>query len=91
MKEGVLLLPVTIILTIPALRELYAGFASIWDNLLVSLRSNISVQGPMSLSDTFGFFVQMMLVATCSMTILFRRYYAVRARKRFYEAIKMYG
>ena len=69
--DGVLLLPVTIILTIPALRGLYVGSPpfGIFLGRSQALRSEF-VGGLKPLSDTFCFFPQMMIVALCSMVLL---------------------
>ena len=96
--EGVLLLPITIVLTIPTLRDLYvdsppfgiylgrswvlrfwfradAALRYIWvllaDNDSCMLSPQVLVQGLTQISDTFGFFLQMMIVAICSMILLY--------------------
>ena len=71
--EGVFLLPVTIILTIPALRSLYVGSPpfGIYLGRSQALRPQILVRGLTLLSDTFGFFLQMMIVTLCSMILLY--------------------
>ena len=71
--EGIFLLPVTIILTIPALRGLYVGSPpfGIYLGRSQALRPQILVRGLTLLSDTFGFFLQMMVVALCSIMLLY--------------------
>jgi len=72
-SDAILLLPVTIILTIPTLRNLYVGSPPF--GVLIgksrALRSQIPVRVLTLLSDTFGFFLQMVIVAVCSMVLVY--------------------
>jgi len=72
-SDAILLLPITIILTIPTLRNLYVGSPPF--GVLIgksrALRSQIPVRVLTLLSDTFGFFLQMVIVAVCSMVLVY--------------------
>lgn len=70
MNDAVLLLPVTIVLTIPTLRNLYVGLPT-FGIYIGRPCSHILIQELTPLSDTFGFFLQMMTVALCSMILLY--------------------
>ena len=72
-NEAILLLPITIILTIPTLRGLYTGSPpfGIYIGGCRALRFHISVRVLTLLSDTFGFVLQMMTVAVCSIILVY--------------------
>ena len=71
-SDAILLLPITIILTIPTLRNLYVGSPPF--GVLIgksrALRSQTPVRVLTLLSDMFDFFLQMVIVAVCSMVLV---------------------
>ena len=69
--EGTLLFPVTVILTIPALRNLYPGEPPFGIYIGRSLGHSDLDQALTPLLDTFGLFLLMMIVALCSTILLY--------------------
>ena len=69
MEAAVFLLPVTVVLTIPNLRGLYVGSPS-FGIYIGESRALIFGFGTDVALDSFGFFLQMMTVAVCSIVLM---------------------
>ena len=76
MSEAVLALPITVVITIPAIRALFIGSPP-FGILLGTLRRNFlnwfafADSSPFSLPDIAGFFFQIILVALCSLALIY--------------------